>query len=109
MTNPVPTRAEASDIANAVWDGTDAVMLSGETASGRYPVETVRMMGQIIQEAEKTPKSRMSIKDMDLGRLEDSIMIGASLIAEKIGAKRIFSVTESGSSCLTMARFRPLT
>ena len=109
MTNPVPTRAEASDIANAIWDGTDAVMLSGETASGRYPVETVRMMGQIIQEAEKTPKSRMSIKDMDLGRLEDSIMIGASLIAEKIGAKRIFSVTESGSSCLTMARFRPLT
>ncbi|MBW2108750.1 MAG: pyruvate kinase, partial [Deltaproteobacteria bacterium] len=107
--HPTPTRAEASDVANAIWDGTDAVMLSAETASGKYPVETVKMMGSIIREAEKTPKPRSSLKHLDLSRVDDATMIGASLIAEKIGARRILSVTESGSSCLKMSRFRPQT
>ena len=107
--NPTPTRAEASDVANAIWDGTDAVMLSAETASGKYPLEAVKMMGKIICEAEKTPKQRSSLKAMDLTRVDDAIMIGASLIAEKINAKRILSVTQSGSSCLKMCRFRPQT
>lgn len=107
--NPTPTRAEASDVANAIWDGTDAVMLSAETASGKYPLEGVKMMGKIICEAEKTPKQRSSLKAMDLTRVDDAIMIGASLIAEKISAKRILSVTQSGSSCLKMCRFRPQT
>jgi pyruvate kinase len=92
--NPTPSRAEASDVANAIWDGTDAVMLSAETASGKYPVEAVKMMGKIICEAEKTPKQRSSLKAMDLTRVDDAIMIGASLIAEKINAKRILSVTQ---------------
>lgn len=105
--NSTPTRAEASDVANAVWDGTDAVMLSAETACGKYPVEAVKMMGSIIREAEKTPKPRASLKDLDLSRVDDATMVGASLIAEKIGASRILSVTESGSSCLKMSRFRP--
>jgi pyruvate kinase len=104
-----PTRAEASDVANAIWDGTDAVMLSAETASGKYPVRAVEMMGSIIREAEKTPKPRASLKYLDLSRVDDATMVGASLIAEKIGASRILSVTESGSSCLKMSRFRPQT
>jgi pyruvate kinase len=105
--NAMPTRAEASDVANAIWDGSDAVMLSGETAVGKYPVEAVKMMGSIIREAEKTPKARASLSHLDLSRTDDATMVGASLIAEKIGASRILSVTESGSSCLKLSRFRP--
>ena len=105
--NPVPTRAEASDVANAIWDGTDAVMLSAETASGKYPKEATKMMVKIISEAEKTPKERPSLKSMDLTQVDNATMIGASIIAEKIDAKRILSVTQSGSSCLKMSLFRP--
>jgi pyruvate kinase len=107
--NASPTRAEASDVANAIWDGTDAVMLSAETSVGKYPIETVKMMGKIIGEAERTPHERPPLRTVDLARVDDAIMVGASLIAEKINAKRILSVTESGSSCLKMCRFRPTT
>jgi len=107
--NPVPTRAEASDVANAVWDGTDAVMLSAETASGKHPAEAIKIMGKIISEAEKTPKNRPSLKSIDLTQVDSATMIGASLIAEKINAKRILSVTQSGSSCLKISQFRPQT
>lgn len=106
--NPTPTRAEASDVANAIWDGTDAVMLSGETASGKYPLETVRMMDNIVCEAEKTPKERPFLRSQDLSSVTASIMVAASMIAEKIGAERIVSVTESGSSCLRITQFRPI-
>jgi len=107
--NVTPTRAEASDVANAIWDGTDAVMLSAETASGKNPLEAVKMMGSIIIEAEKTPKARPPLKDMNLTNVDNATMVGASLIAEKINAKRILSVTESGSSCRKMSLFRPHT
>ncbi len=106
--NPTPTRAEASDVANAIWDGTDAVMLSGETASGKYPVETIKMMDSIVCEAEKTPKERPFLRNQDLSSVTASVMVAASMIAEKIGAKRIISVTESGSSCLRITQFRPI-
>ena len=105
--NPTPTRAEASDVANAVWDGTDAVMLSGETASGKYPVETVKMMVQIIEEAELTPRERPLLRHVDLSSVHASVMVAASLIGEKVFAKRILAVTESGVSCLKLAKFRP--
>lgn len=107
--NTTPTRAEASDVANAIWDGTDAVMLSAETASGKHPFEAIKIMGKIIKEAEKTPKERASMKERDLTLVDSAIMIGASLIAEKIDAKRILSVTESGSSCLKISALRPCT
>jgi pyruvate kinase len=106
--NPTPTRAEASDVANAVWDGTDAVMLSGESASGKYPIETVQMMCNIVKEAERTPKERPFMRNQDLSTVTASIMASASMISEKIHAKRIISVTESGSSCLKLAHFRPI-
>lgn len=105
--NPTPTRAEASDVANAIWDGTDAVMLSGETASGKYPIETVRMMDQIVREAERTPKERPMLRLQDLSSVTASVMVAASMIAEKISARRILSVTESGASCLRITQFRP--
>lgn len=105
-TNPRPTRAEANDVANAIWDGTDAVMLSGETASGAYPVEAITMMGKIVEEAEKKPKERPFLRHMDINSISSSLQIAASLIAEKSNARWVLSVTESGHSCLQMSRFR---
>lgn len=104
--NSRPTRAEANDVANAIWDGTDAVMLSGETASGAYPVQAVRMMEQIIIEAERTPKERPLLRYTDLRSISASLQVAASLVAEKTDARWVLSVTESGNSCLKMSRFR---
>lgn len=107
--NSRPTRAEANDVANAIWDGTDAVMLSGETASGKYPIEAVTMMGKIIEEAEKTPRERPLLRNMDLNDVSASLQVAASLIAEKNKAKYVLAVTQSGSSVLKMSRFRSKT
>jgi len=105
-TNSRPTRAEANDVANAVWDGTDAVMLSGETASGDYPIEAVTMMGSIVEEAEKTPKERPLLRHMALNNVSASIQVAASIVAEKNEARWTIAVTQSGNSCLQMSRFR---
>lgn len=102
-----PTRAEASDVANAIWDGTDAVMLSAESASGKYPIEAVKMMSSIILEAEKYPKKRISLKDLLIDDVGSTMMIAASLIAENIKAHRILCMTTEGNSCKKLARFRP--
>lgn len=107
ITNARPTRAEASDVANAVWDGTDCVMLSGETASGAYPLETVQMMDQIVKEAELRPTERPPLRHMDISSVSASTQVAASIIAEKTNAKWVISITESGKSCLQMTRFRP--
>lgn len=104
-----PTRAEASDVANAIWDGTDAVMLSGETAAGKYPVHAVKMMNKIIEESEKTPRERPLLRKIDLKSVSAANMVAASLVAEKIDAKWIVAVTQSGNSCLKLTRFRPKT
>jgi pyruvate kinase len=109
ITNSAPTRAEASDVANAVWDGTDVVMLSGETASGKYPLEAVTIMGQIIEEAEKTPRERPFLRHMNISSVTGSIQVAASIVAEKNNARWIISITEGGNSCKKMTRFRPNT
>src|SRR5690606_3313947 len=83
ITNSRPTRAEASDVANAIWDGTDCVMLSGETASGKYPVEAIQIMGQIIEEAEKKPAERPMLRNMEITSVTASVQVAASIIAEK--------------------------
>ncbi|MFT6070098.1 MAG: pyruvate kinase [Bacteriovoracaceae bacterium] len=107
--NPTPTRAEASDVANAIWDGTDAVMLSGESAAGKYPIESVKMMGMIVLEAERSPKERPFLRNLDLSNVNAAVMVAASMIAEKVYAAKILSVTESGQSCQKIAKFRPST
>jgi pyruvate kinase len=109
ITNSRPTRAEASDVANAIWDGTDCVMLSGETASGKYPVEAIQIMGQIVEEAEKKPTERPLLRHMDISSVTASVQVAASIIAEKLHARWIISITEGGNSCLKMTRFRPKT
>jgi pyruvate kinase len=109
ITNSRPTRAEASDVANAIWDGTDIVMLSGETASGKYPLDAITIMGQIIEEAEKAPRERPFLRHMDISSVTASIQVAASIVAEKNNARWIVSITEGGNSCLKITRFRPKT
>jgi pyruvate kinase len=109
ITNSRPTRAEASDVANAIWDGTDVVMLSGETASGKYPLDAIKVMSEIIVEAERAPRERPLLRNMDISSVTASVQVAASIIAEKNNARWIISITEGGNSCLKMTRFRPKT
>lgn len=108
MVNNRPTRAEATDVANAVWDGTDILMLSGESAAGKYPVESVETMARLILEAELTPRRRPLLRNMESMDAISALSVSASLIAEKINARWILSVSESGNSPLKMSRFRPV-
>ena len=106
ITNPVPTRAEVSDVANAVLDGTDAVMLSAETAAGKYPLETVIEMAQICLAAEKaeTVKLDADFTGKVFRRIDQSIAMGALFTAHHLGAKAIVAMTDSGSTALWMSR-----
>ena len=108
IVNPVPTRAEVSDVANAVLDGTDAVMLSAETAAGKYPVETVAQMANIVQEAEHAEEVSLDadFTNKTFGRIEQSIAMGALFTAYHLGCKAIIALTESGSTALWMSRHR---
>ncbi len=103
---PVPTRAEVSDVANAVLDGTDAVMLSAETAAGRYPVETVEQMHVIALEAERAEEVELDadFSKRRFGRIDQSIAMGALFTAHHLGCKAIIALTESGSTALWMSR-----
>ena len=104
--NPVPTRAEVSDVANAVLDGTDAVMLSAETATGKYPVETIETMAAICVEAEKSEHVELDrdFLDRTFTRIDQSIAMGALFTAFHLGAKAIVALTESGATALWMSR-----
>jgi len=105
---PVPTRAEVSDVANAVLDGTDAVMLSAESAAGKYPVETVEYMAAIALEAERAEEVSLDADFINkrFGRIDQSIAMGALFTAHHLGCKAIVALTESGSTALWMSRHR---
>ena len=108
ITNPVPTRAEVSDVANAVLDGTDAVMLSAETAAGKYPLETVVEMAQICLAAESAESVELDadFTGKTFSRIDQTIAMGALFTAHHLGAKAIVALTESGSTVLWMSRHR---
>ena len=108
ITNPVPTRAEVSDVANAVLDGTDAVMLSAETAAGRFPLETVEEMAKICAAAEAAEDVKLDadFTGLTFSRIDQSIAMGALFTAHHLGAKAIVAMTDSGSTALWMSRHR---
>jgi pyruvate kinase len=107
--NPRPTRAEVSDVANAVIDHTDAVMLSNETAAGKYPVETVETMASIIQEAEASVYDDLAMREHFVNRkkIDDVISQLSRELAEDVGAKMILSASISGETGRLISRNRP--
>jgi pyruvate kinase len=107
---PAPTRAEASDVATAVYDGADAVMLSAETAAGNYPMESVQMMDRIISSAEQDPYYRMiihAVASAPEATTSDAISAAAAQVAHTLSAAAIICYTMSGSTALRAARERP--
>ncbi|TBW09850.1 pyruvate kinase, partial [Azotobacter chroococcum] len=109
ITQSLPTRAEVFDVANAVLDGTDAVMLSAETAAGSYPVETVEAMSRVILGAEKHPLAHRSKHRMDqvFHKIDETIALSAMYAANHLeGVKAIICLTESGDTPRLMSRIR---
>ncbi|MDE5728599.1 MAG: pyruvate kinase, partial [Clostridia bacterium] len=107
---PRPTRAEISDVANAVYDGSSAIMLSGETAAGAYPVEAVRAMAKIAQQAEANTNYIAHIDESEykITKLSEALSHSACTLARDIGAKVIVVCTRTGGTAKTVSRFRPM-
>jgi pyruvate kinase len=106
INNPAPTRAEASDVANAVLDGADAVMLSGETSVGEYPIQTVETMARIIASTEDHELAKMAAIDWQPRTRGGVIAKAAAEVAERVGAKYLVAFTQSGDSARRLARYR---
>jgi pyruvate kinase len=109
--NPIPTRAEASDVANAVWDGTDVVMLSGETSIGKYPIASVKMMNDIIKNAEEKIRNYhqyvFEIPKKIEDNLFDSVGRAVTNISDQINASAIVTFTIEGRTARNLSKFRP--
>jgi pyruvate kinase len=106
ISSPRPTRAEASDVANAVLDGADAVMLSGETSVGEFPIETVEVMSRIVTSTEQHGLARMTAIDWQPRTRGGVIAKAAQEVAERIGAKYLVAFTQSGDSARRLSRYR---
>lgn len=109
--NPTPTRAEVTDIANAIFDGTDAVMLSNETAVGKFPVESVSVMRRVIKNTEKSTIFKRFLKSkkdkIEGNSISEAIALSANKIAENVNAKVIITATESGRTALLVSKYKP--
>lgn len=110
MRNPRPTRAEVTDVANAILDGTDAIMLSGETAAGKYPVESVKTMARIAEKTESSIDYINILRTVDIGstvNITNAISHATCTIAEDLNANAIITVTRSGYTARMVSRYRP--
>jgi pyruvate kinase len=108
ITLPRPTRAEASDVANAIFDGTDAVMLSGESAAGMYPIEAVAMMDSIAREVEASAEYKLlQAQEIDTTLAQDAIAQAACTIGQDLGVSAIVSFTKTGGAATRIAKNRP--
>ena len=109
--NPRPTRAEVTDVANAIYDGTDAIMLSGETAAGKYPVEAVKAMASIAKRIEETLKYEEILRERNLkgSTVTDAISYATCTTAIELNASAIVSSTSSGYTARMVSKFRPKT
>ena len=110
ITSPRPTRAETTDVANAIFDGTDAVMLSGETAVGKYPVQTIKMMAKIALQAEKFLPYEQMLAEREKWiepETDELISYNACVTAYRLKAVAIIAYTQSGSTARRVSRFRP--
>ncbi len=107
ISQPRPTRAEISDVANAVYDGTSAIMLSGETAGGKYPVQAVEAMAKIALETEKHLENKYADKEFVIQNPTDALSHSACVLAEDIGAKAIVVCSRTGGTARLVSRFRP--
>lgn len=111
VSNPTPTRAEITDVANAVFDGTSAIMLSGETAAGQYPVASVRVMAKIAEQAEKDAFAMGAFDgiryEMDTADTTNAVCDAACTTARDIKAKAIIALTKYGQTARRMSKFRP--
>jgi pyruvate kinase len=105
--SPRPTRAEATDVANAVLDGADAVMLSEETASGQYPVEAVHFMAHIEASAEKQYPHNKYMQNPPHQNIAEAVAYSACVLSKQVEAKAIVATTRSGSTAIQISRFRP--
>jgi pyruvate kinase len=111
INSPTPTRAEVSDVANAVWDGTDIVMLSGETSIGKYPLATASIMNDVILQSEKHPSEKRKLnfsipKDLE-ENLFDSVFRGISEISKQVNAKSVVVFTYKGRAARKLSKYRP--
>ncbi|MGE5328743.1 MAG: pyruvate kinase [Deltaproteobacteria bacterium] len=110
IANPRPTRAEASDVANAIYDSTSAVMLSGETAAGKYPVESLEMMGRIIEKAEESTdyKRRFYTRRFSVSTsITNAISHATCATSHELGASAIIPITKTGSTARMVSKFKP--
>ncbi len=105
--NPRPTRAEISDVANAVYDGTSAVMLSGETAAGNYPVQSVNAMAKIVEHAEEHIEYIQTIDDFEISTTSEALSHSAATLAKDLNASAIVVCTRTGGTARKVSRFRP--
>lgn len=105
--NPRPTRAEISDVANAVYDGTSAVMLSGETAAGEYPVQSVNAMAKIVENAEKHIEYIQPIDNFEIETTSEALSHSAATLAKDLNASAIVVCTRTGGTARKVSRFRP--